>query len=184
MSVLAALEQRNSHARLVEPGPCTAALRKILGAGLRAPDHGRLRPWHFYVVQGESRERLGDILVSGLKLRDPHAGETAVAKAQQAPLRAPLIIVGLLHAKEHPKVPRVEQVAAVATSLHGMQLAAEALGFGAIWRTGAYARDPAVIAALGGHPGDEIIGFLYVGTREGPSKLLPDESLDDFVTHL
>jgi nitroreductase len=65
-----------------------------------------------------------------------------------------------------------------------MSLASEALGFGAMWRTGAYARDPAVIAALGGGPGDEIIGFLYVGTREGPSKNIPEEDLNKFVSYL
>lgn len=184
MSVLESLKQRNSHARLAEPGPDAEALQCILRAGLRAPDHGRLRPWRFCVIEGASRDRLGTILANGLQLRDPSVDAAALQKAQSAPLRAPTIIAGLLQAQEHPKVPRVEQVAAVASALYGMSLAANALGFGAIWRTGAYARDPIVITALGGSPSDEIIGFLYVGTREGPSKLIQEEELDQFVSYL
>ena len=30
---------------------------------------------------------------------------------------------------------------------------------------------------------DEVIGFLYLGTREGPSKLLPEEPLESFVRY-
>jgi len=184
MSILEALEQRNSHARLTDPGPDNEALARILRAGLRAPDHGRLRPWRFCVIAEEARQRLGEVFVEGLLLRDPSADGAAQNKAQAAPMRAPVIIAGLLHAQQHPKVPRVEQVASVAAALHGMSLAAEALGFGSIWRTGAYARDPAVITALGGEAGDEVIGFLYVGTREGPSKPIPEADLNEFVRYL
>ena len=30
---------------------------------------------------------------------------------------------------------------------------------------------------------DEVIGFLYIGTREGPSKLLSDEPLESLVSY-
>ncbi len=45
MSAIDTLLNRNSHARLVDPGPDAAELNTILQAALRAPDHGRLRPW-------------------------------------------------------------------------------------------------------------------------------------------
>ena len=63
------------------------------------------------------------------------------------------------------------------------QLAADALGFGCVWRTGGYATDPHVVEALGGDPGDQVIGFLYIGTRDGPSKLIPEESLESLVSY-
>ena len=46
-----------------------------------------------------------------------------------------------------------------------------------------YATDPHVIEALGGAVNDQVIGFLYVGTREGPSKVLPDESIESLVSY-
>lgn len=183
MSVLLALHGRNSHPRLVEPGPSDEQLADILRAALRAPDHGRLRPWHFVVISGDGRERLGQVFEASLALSNPEASDAERTKARQAPLRAPLIIAGLLKPKDHPKIPRVEQVAAVASALHGALLAAEDLGFGGIWRTGQYARDPQVIAELGGEPGDEVIGFLYLGSREGASKPVVELELTDYVSH-
>ena len=177
MPVLEALQQRNSHARLTEPGPDNTAVEQILRAGLRAPDHGRLRPWHFTVITGERRAKLGEIFEQSLLLRRPDALPSERDRALSAPLRAPLIVAGILKQKPNEKVPRIEQAGAVACALHGMLLATEALGFGGVWRTGLYARDPLVIQALGGDPGDEIIGFLYLGTAVGPSKPLPEANL-------
>lgn len=182
MSVLDTLLSRNSHARLVEPGPDAQALKAILRAALRAPDHGRLRPWRYVVIQGERRQALGKCFVDSLKLRG--VSDTAkLDKAAKAPLRAPMILAGLLHEVEHTTIGRDEQGHAVAASLAAAQIAAESLGFGCIWRTGSYATDPLVVEMLGGAPGDQVVGFLYLGTRDGPSKLLPEESLDAFVSH-
>lgn len=182
MTVIRALQQRNSHPRVSEPGPTGTELDDILQAGLRAPDHGRLRPWHFLVVEGDRRAALGEVFATALTLANPAATEAEVAKARSAPLRAPLVIAGLLKPKEHPKVPRVEQAAAVACALHAMLLAAESMGYGGVWRTGNYARDPFVVTQLGGDPSDEVIGFLYIGTRQGPSKNLVPEATQDYVT--
>jgi len=182
MSAIDILLQRNSHSRLVEPGPDGAALDTILRAAQRAPDHGHLRPWRFVLIAGTRREALGECFVASLELKggtDP----AQLDKALKAPLRAPVIIAGLLHATDHPKISRDEQAHAVAAALHGAQLAAESLGFGSIWRTGGYATDPHVVGALGGEPGDQVIGFLYIGTKEGPSKVLPEPSLESVVSN-
>tara|TARA_B110000503_G_C6853083_1_gene291663 strand:- start:238 stop:522 length:285 start_codon:yes stop_codon:yes gene_type:complete len=93
------------------------------------------------------------------------------------------MVAGLVKYKTSDKVPRIEQVGAVASALHGMLLATEALGFGGVWRTGPYARDPLVIAALGGDPGDEIVGFLYLGTKASPAKPLPKANLEVDVSY-
>ncbi len=92
-------------------------------------------------------------------------------------------VAGLLHAVAHPKIAREEQAHAVAAALSAAQLAAEALGIGSMWRTGGYATDPSVIESLGGAVDDQVIGFLYLGTREGPQKLRPVEPLDTFVSY-
>ncbi len=61
-------------------------------------------------------------------------------------------------------------------------LAAPALGYGAMWKTGAPAYDPTVKTALGLAEDDEIIGFLYIGTRAGGSSSIPRPQAKDFVT--
>ena len=182
MSTLDTLLHRNSHPRLIDPGPDADQLQTILQAALRAPDHGRLRPWRFVVVTGDRRAVLGECFQHSLVLKGI-TDEAQLTKAANAPLRAPLALAGRVHAVAHEKIPRDEQAHAVAASLHAAQLAADALGFGCVWRTGGYATDPHVVEALGGDPGDQVIGFLYIGTRDGPSKLIPEESLESLVSY-
>lgn len=182
MSVVDLLLSRASHARLIDPAPDSQQLETMLKAAMRAPDHGRLRPWRFVVIAGERRAALGQCFKQSLELR----GVTDAAllqKAVKAPLRAPVMIAALLHAVAHDKVPRDEQGHAVAAALYAAQLTADALGFGSVWRTGGYATDPHVIETLGGEPEDQVIGFLYVGTREGPSKPLSEEPLESVVRY-
>jgi len=93
------------------------------------------------------------------------------------------VVAVVLNYKVHPKVDRTEQVSSAAAATYAMSLAANALGYGTMWRTGQYATDPHVVEALGGSPQDEVIGFLYVGTRKGPSKNLPELDPSDFLTH-
>ncbi|MEE4204040.1 MAG: nitroreductase family protein [Halieaceae bacterium] len=182
MNAIDLLRTRTSHARLTEPGPSDVELKQILEAGLRAPDYGHLRPWEFVVVSGERRQALGDIFAESQILKGCE-DEAVLKKARNALLRAPVVIAGVLRAKDSDKVSRTEQAAAVACALYGMSLASNALGFGAVWRTGPYSTDPHVLSALGAAPGDEVIGYLYVGTKEGPTKVIPDTPVDDYVRY-
>ncbi len=43
--------------RLAEPAPAGEQLENILRAGLRAPDHGTLQPWRFFIIADDGRER-------------------------------------------------------------------------------------------------------------------------------
>ena len=52
--------------KMAPPGPDAAELRLILEAGAAAPDHGKLRPWRFLVVQGDARARLGELFAQAL----------------------------------------------------------------------------------------------------------------------
>ena len=74
MDTLTALNTRVSVARLTEPGPSADQVRQLLAAAIRAPDHGMLRPWRFLVLEGEERERLGDIMEWRLLRRQPLRG--------------------------------------------------------------------------------------------------------------
>ena len=179
---LTLLTERVSHASLDLPGPSPDAIANMVRAGMRAPDHAMLRPWQFVVVEGDRRQDLGHVLQASLRLRGV-TDETQLERSLNIPMRAPVIIAVLLRYKEHPKVERTEQVGSAAASAYAVSLAAEAQGFGSIWRTGSYATDPHVVSALGGGPQDEVIGFLYVGTKKGPSKTLPKLDLEDFLTH-
>ncbi|HLI37282.1 MAG TPA: nitroreductase family protein, partial [Streptosporangiaceae bacterium] len=80
------------------------------------------------------------------------------------PMRAPVIIAVVCLAGADEKVPRHERLASAAAATQNMLLAATALGYGAMWRTGWPAGDPHVKTALGLAGGDDIVGFVYLGT--------------------
>lgn len=176
------LQQRNSAPRLVAPAPDEGELAGMVRAALRAPDHAWLRPWRFVSIRGEGRDAFGEVLERSLLQREPEADDAARAKARRAPLRAPLLIVVVASLKSHPKVPEVEQRLSAGCAAHALLLAAEVLGYAGIWRTGAPAFDPAVHHALGLGEREEIIAFLYLGTRDGAAKPLPELHTADFLS--
>lgn len=177
------LQQRNSSPKLTDPGPDAAALEQMFAAALRAPDHAWLQPWRFLVIAGQQREALGRVFVDALLQGNPEADEAAREKALNAPLRAPLLVVVICRYSEHPKVPEQEQVLSAGCAAHAMLLAAEAQGYAGIWRTGAYAEDATVASALGLADNEQIIGFLYFGSREGRAKSLPERKVEDYVSY-
>lgn len=179
--VIEQLTTRNSSPRLTTPAPDRTSLEYMFQAALRAPDHAWLQPWRFLVIEGDAREKLGDLFLSALLEKDPGADDTARSKATNAPLRAPMLVVVICRYTEHPKVPREEQVLSAGCAAHAMLLAAEAQGYAGIWRTGSYATNPLVMRELGLADNESIIGFLYFGTREGREKSLPERKLEDFV---
>jgi nitroreductase len=180
--ILQFLQQRNSAPKLTAPGPDSGELDQIFRAALRAPDHAWLRPWRFISIQGERREAFGELLEQCLLGRNPDADEAARTRARNAPLRAPLVVVAVVKISEHPKVPAVEQRLSAGCAAQAILLAAEASDYAGIWRTGDSAFDRAVMDGLGLGADEEIIGFLYLGTREGSPKPIPELDAADFVT--
>ena len=75
---LDALLSRVSTGALADPGPDDAQLRLMLEAAVRAPDHGKLRPWRFFVIRGEARTRLSELFASSIRRREPAAGIRAL----------------------------------------------------------------------------------------------------------
>ena len=177
MDAVEALTTRVSPLRLGSESPEGVALENILNAGLRAPDHGRLRPWKFLLVRGEARNRLGTVLEQALRRREPTATERVLQAEREKPLRAPLIVVVAAAIREDSKVPPIEQQLCAAAAAQNMLIAAHAQGFGGFWRTGAPSYDAYVKEALGLKPVDAIVGFLYFGgvATPGPAKQ-PDPS--------
>jgi len=181
MNALELLHTRVSENRLMEPAPDAAQREALLRAALRVPDHGWLRPWRFICIEGAARERLGDLLAAALLKKDSAANSAALERARSLPLRAPLlmVVVARLHS---PRQPELEQLLSAGCAAHALVLAAHALGFGAIWRTGEPSYDPHVMHGLGLDAQERIVGFVYVGTVEGERRSPPMLNLADFVS--
>lgn len=165
MDAIALLTTRRSAHTLNEPGPSAAQLDAMLAAAARVPDHGKLRSWRFLVVRGKARDALGAVWADSLRRRQPGLMDDIYAREAQKALRAPLLIVVACKADpKHAKIPEIEQVLSAGSACYALTLAAQAQGFGAMWKTGAAAYDSSVKQALGLAPTDHIIGFVHIGT--------------------
>ncbi|OTA19981.1 oxidoreductase [Xenorhabdus beddingii] len=182
MNALELLLNRRSVSRLTTPAPEGDELQHILASGMRAPDHGALRPWHFIVMQGEGIDKFSALLEKAAVVEE--LGKEVEEKAKNAPYRAPMIITVIAKVVEHAKIPAWEQVVAASCAVHAMQMAAVAQGFGGIWRSGSWTEDPTVKAGLGCGENDKIVGFLYLGTPElrAPVKVATPD-LTQFVSY-
>ncbi len=166
MDTLTAITSRVSAVRLMEPGPSDAQLDTILKAGARGPDHGRLAPWRFIVIEAEARHRLGEAFASAHKRGTPDATAEEMQKEAAKALRAPTIIAIGASIQVGNKIPVLEQIVAVGAATQNMFLAAHALGMGAMWQTGIPAYDPGVKRLLDLYEQDMIVGVLYLGRGE------------------
>lgn len=173
MDLFEAIATRASAIKLADPGPSREQLQRIIEAGARAPDHGRLAPWRFVVIEGAARDRLGNAMAESLRARDAAADEAQLQREREKVTRAPVIIAVAAHTKPGHKVPESEQVLAVAAAVENMFLTAHALGYGAMWKTGPSAYDARVKTALGLAVEDQVVAFLYLGTTAMVGKARP-----------
>lgn len=158
------LLSRQSHWPLVEPGPDDAELALIFDTALRAPDHGRLRPWRFALIRGEARDELADVLVDVAAARAPDEPRSAHEHRRQKAYAAPVIIVVGAAISPGAGVPESEQILSAGAAAMNMLNAIHALGYGGFWATGIDAYDANLQAALDFEPSDRLLGFLFVGT--------------------
>jgi nitroreductase len=181
MDALTALHTRNSCGQLTEPAPSALQREHIFQAALRVPDHAQLRPWQFLIFENEARYLLGDIFAQASLQKNPTLSADQLERARHLPLRAPLLIAVIAKTSNHPKVPTIEQIISAGNAAYAMEIAAHALGFGAIWRTGELAYDDFVKTSLNINKESHIVGFLYIGTIVGsPKKISPLNPNDYF----
>jgi nitroreductase len=179
MDLLELIHTRHSIPK-VKPDPIPrGVIEQLLSAAVQAPNHHRVRPWRFVVLQGQAREKLGEVMAKSLEGRNPETPEEALAVERSRPLRAPLLIAVGVDKSSEPKVLEIENVCAAAAACQNLLLAAHALGLGAMWRTGPAALDPQVKAFLGFAPDQNLIGFLYIGYPDGETKATERPSYED-----
>ncbi|MBS0221926.1 MAG: nitroreductase [Proteobacteria bacterium] len=162
--LLEPLLDRRSVAALEEPAPSQEEVGLILDAGLRAPDHGRLRPWRFVLIRGAAREAFGDCLVAAAKRRDANVPPALLDRYRTWPLRTPLLIAVGAAVRPAHVIPEIEQILSAGAAAMNMLNAVHLLGYGGMWVTGANTYDRGVNAALGFEWPSRIVGFLMIGT--------------------
>jgi nitroreductase len=188
VDALDAIRHRRSIGRLKEPAPSGDDLTTILKAAAAAPDHGELRPFRFTILDGLAQDAFGVVLEEAYRARCAETGrepDTKKAEKERTKLgRAPLVVIVSAVDQEDEKIPFVEQRDAAVAAAQNALIAATALGYGSMWRTGAPVDDPRVKAALGLRDKDAIVGFLYFGTAPEGITITPhDPDVDPLLLH-
>lgn len=174
-------------AHLSAPGPDEQQCNDILTLASRTPDHGKLAPWRFILIAGTARQTLSEFCVARQKAvaqgEERSLTDAEIEKTATTFTKAPLIVVLVSTAADHPKIPLWEQE--LAAGAVGMNLlhASNALGFSAQWLSAWMAYDPTICTKLGLSGTERIAGFFHIGTaQEGPvERARPD--ISDITTH-
>lgn len=156
-----AQRRSSSAASLTAPGPDGAQLEQLLRLAMRVPDHGKLSPWRFIVLEGEAKSAY----VEGVRRIAAERGqpEAALVKAS-----APPITVAVVSRPVVGKIPLWEQELSAGAVCMTLLIAADAMGFGANWITDWYAFEPHALAWLGVTEGERLAAFIHLGTPSEP----------------
>lgn len=178
------LSRRSRPARtLGAPGPSRAEIETILTAAARTPDHGKLEPWRFIVIEGAAMGRLGALAAARAAAlgHDPEAQ----AKAARAFGEGASIIAVIASPKPSEKIPAHEQLLSAGAVCLAALNAALAMGWGANWLSGWVATDRAFLRdGLGLTEPEFVAGFIHLGTETAvpPDRPRPDvKALTDWV---
>ena len=151
--------------RLVAPGPSPAELDTILTIASRVPDHKKLAPWRFILLEGDARAGLGEVVAEACVAAEKEPPSHVRLETERTRLmRAPLVIAVVSRVTPHRSAPEWEQVLSAGAACLNLCLAANALGYGTSWITEWIAYNAAVGAALHLADNERIAGFIYVGT--------------------
>jgi nitroreductase len=166
MELFETIHSRQSQGKVKPDVLPRETIEKLLSAAAQAPNHYRVRPWRFVVLTGTGRNKLGDVMATSQADRKPDLPQEAFDKTRAMPLRAPVVIAVGADKPSEEKVLEIENISAVSAACQNILLAAHALGLGAQWRTGEWARDSKVKEFLGFSADQHIVGFIYVGHPE------------------
>lgn len=159
-----------SYKTLSLPVPTRDQLLPILTIAARTPDHGKLEPWRFIVLEKQALTRLAaltEIRAAALEI-DPDKA----AKAKATFANAHLIVAVVSTPKPSDKVPEIEQVYSAGAVCLALLNAALASGWGANWISGWPSHDRTFLRdGLNLQPHENIAGFIHIGT----SKITPPD---------
>jgi nitroreductase len=175
------LTRRSRPAKLLAPpGPGRAELMPMLTAAARVPDHGKLEPWRFVVLQGAAPGRFA----VAVRTRALETGQDA-DKGALAFEQAPVAVAVVSSPKPSEKAPPIEQALSAGCVALSLLNAALASGWGASWLTGWAAYDRVLVEReLGLAPHESIVGFVYIGSCETAVPERPRPEVAALITWL
>lgn len=170
------LSRRSRPAKtLVAPAPSRADLMPLLTAAARTPDHGKLEPWRFIVVERSAMARLADHTTTAGARLEKSPEEIAKARSQFELGHLAVVVVEVQ--KDSAKVPPIEQSYSAGAACLALVNAALAAGWGANWLSGWASHDRQFCQdAFALAENERIAGIIHIATEgsKPPERPRPD----------
>ena len=163
------------------PVPDHAELAQLLTAAARTPDHGKLEPWRFIVIEKAAMPRMAAIAQTrGMALG---LDEEQVKKGRGQFDQGHLAVAVIEVQKSSPKIPALEQTYSVGAVCLALLNAALAAGWGANWLSGWPSHDRGFMTdALGLSDNERIAGFIHIATETTAPPDRPRPAIDAITT--
>ncbi|MFV1594812.1 nitroreductase family protein [Phaeobacter sp. JH20_36] len=173
------LSRRSRPAKtLVAPAPSREALMPLLTAAARTPDHGKLEPWRFIVIEKPAMARLAELTGKAGERLGKSAEDIAKGRSQFELGQLAVAVVEIQ--KASPKIPPIEQTYSAGAVCLALLNAALAAGWGANWLSGWASHDPEFCAeAFGLQSHERIAGLIHIATETNTP---PDRPRPDLAT--
>ena len=183
--LIAFLATRRSNLAKVmsSPGPDKTIRDKLLEIAARVPDHRKLTPWRFIIFEGNARKEFGDTIAQAFIDDTPSAPADRVAFERDRLTRAPLVFAVISSPVACPRgTPEWEQKLSSGAVCYNLCLAAQAHGFGAQWLTEWFSYNDRVNTVLGLTEGEQVAGYIYIGTPLTQSSPRPRPDMANLVS--
>ncbi|OHX65680.1 nitroreductase family protein [Flammeovirga pacifica] len=149
-----------------------------------APNHGLTQPWRFVVFAEEGLKQLSNVQGEVYKDNTPKElfEEKRYEKLKKLPLLSNYVIAIIMKRGDNPKIPKQEEMLAVACAVQNLALGVSAKGYGGYWSTGGLIKFPQSQEYFGLNSEDELMGLFYIGTISNNEKLGNRDNISDKVT--
>ncbi|MGC1506026.1 MAG: nitroreductase [Sulfitobacter sp.] len=168
---------------LTLPVPDRDALLPLLTAAARTPDHGKLEPWRFIVIEKAAMAWLADIAEA--RGTDLGLDPEQVTKGRSQFDQGNLAVVVVEVQKPSPKIPAIEQTYSAGAVCLALVNAALADGWGANWLSGWPSHDRGFMTKafnLADH--ERIAGLIHIGTETSVPPDRPRPEVGQITTWL
>ncbi len=160
---------------LIAPAPSREELMPLLTAAARTPDHGKLEPWRFIVVEKPAMARLAELTTSAGERLGKSPEDIAKGRSQFDLGQLAVVVVEVQI--ESTKIPVVEQTYSAGAVCLALLNAALAAGWGANWLSGWVSHDRQFCEeAFGLAANERIAGLIHIATEgtKPPERPRPD----------
>ena len=160
-AVLEFLARRRSTSALslTEPSPDKTELDLLLRLAARVPDHGKLAPWRFVILEGADKAAFAGQLDALAAAKGDQQAQAKLGK-----LKAPPLCVAVIASPKPAAIPVWEQLLSAGAVCTNLLYGALAMGYGANWITDWYAYDAQACALLGLTGDEKVAGYVLIGT--------------------